>query len=524
MSDHGSPAESGRNPEARGHLSRVSRAIKPAIETRSYIAYLFREYVRVREFGRRTHVLLAGVWPPGVTLDPELTAFLVRQVQGWAADLSPRLKPVLDNGWLHLTPRQYNLVVVLKRLSDRLSAFDFSRLSLGDRNLIDRLRRIESLFLMLQYNPENMGVILSSLRVYFEKQQQPQEEIEATGNLVIRLLTEDCTLPSLYNCILGFNIFKHRRFLAMCDLMREGLGEIVNVVGFDCDEQVLKRIETYVSDAVSSMKELHGQLQEARRVNRYIAVDDQERPLTAALWDVYKAGETREPADFDADQENLVPFLSRLVRGFDRVFAPLLNGSCVLESGRTSIFSRSFFELELTRLRSLAGKLEKDVFALTSFPLHRYLRLRKAPLSAVGNEGEVTDLIAESVGCMVDIGQMLSKVLALRSAASAGGVGVSASPEPLQPLILRGKPFTLPHENERFPAGSRQAGKTVVEALSAATSVCFTAGMLFQDDFVMLFIGKERKLEGDLRQRMTLIEHLLDPEKHREVAGLLTDQ
>jgi hypothetical protein len=539
MPDRGSPE--GKNLAARAHVSRVSRAIKPAIETKSFIAFLLRERSRVREFGARTHVLAAGLWPPGIALDPNLIAFLAQQVQPWAGELAARLVPLLENGWLYLTPRQYNLVALLKRLCGRLQALDFSKLNLRDRNLVDRLRRIESMFLMLQYNPDSMGVILSALRVHHEKQQQGPEEVDASHALVIRLLTEDCTLPSFFNCLVGFNIFKHRRFLSLADLARPGIGETVDTVGFDCEPRVQARIDEYLSNSLSSLRELHEQLVEARRVNQYIAVDEQERPVAAALWEIYKAGEAREPADFDADQENLVPFLSRLIRGFDRTFSQLLEGACPLSEGKAFIFARSFFELELTRLRTLAGKLENDVFRLTHFPLHRYLHVRKSRLDAAHGEGDVTDLIGESVACLVDIGQTISKVLALRARAGDTGAGAAgAAPAgpapagpaaavpgaagpvpPLQPIALRGKPFVLPHENERLRAGSPLAGKTVVEALTAAVTVCFTTGMLFQDDFVVMFVGKEKKLEGDLRQRMKQVEHLLDPVQYRETAQQL---
>jgi hypothetical protein len=454
-----------------------------------------------------------------MTLDAQLTAFLSQQVQTWATDLSCRLTPVLENGWLYLTPRQYNLVALLSKLCSRLSAFDLARLNLRDRNLIDRLRRVESLFLMLQYNPENLGVILSALRVHYEKQREEPGELETSHALVIRLLTEDCTLPSLYNCLLGLNIFKHRRFLCLPDLMRQGLGEAVDVVGFDCEPRVQERIEAYVSDALSSTQELQGQLQEARRVNRYIAMDDQARPIAAALWEIYQAGESREPSSFDADQENLVPFLSRLIRGFDRTFSPLLGGSCRLSEGKAVVFGRSFFELELTRLRMLAGKLEKDVFHVTRFHLHRYLHLKNARQEAVGHEGEVTDLIGESVGCLVDIGRTISKVLSLRVSAGLPGGQTSEKIEPLLPIVLRGKAFTLPHENDRFRAGAPLAGKTVAEALGAAATVCFTTGMLLQDDFIVIFVGKEKQLEDDVRQRIKLLEHLLGPEQYRQTSA-----
>jgi hypothetical protein len=176
--------------------------------------------------------------------------------------------------------------------------------------------------------------------------------------------------------------------------------------------------------------------------------------------------------------------------------------------------------MELTRLRTLAGKLEKDVFHFTRFPLHRYLHLKKARLEAVGYEGEVTDLISDSIGCLVDIGQTISKVLTLRMNAAELPGGETAQPvEPLQPMVLHGKAFALPHQDERFRAATPLAGKTVAEALSAAATICFTTGMLLQDDFVLMFAGRESKLEEDLHQQVTLLEHLLDSEEYRQTSA-----
>ena len=231
---------------ARGQVSRISKVIKSPVQSFSYFSFLLREYGRVRQFGRRTHVLDAGIWPPGIKLDPNLPSFLVKQLQAWAGELSPRLQVVVDHGWLHLTPRQYNHIVLVKRLSDRIQSFDFLHLNLRDMDLIDRLKRIESLFLMLHYHGETVGTVLAALRTFYEKQHDPEPEIERTHSLVARLLSQDITLPSLYNCLIGLNIFKRRRFLTMSDLVREGLGEMVDGRGFDCDAQVRTRMDGYI--------------------------------------------------------------------------------------------------------------------------------------------------------------------------------------------------------------------------------------------------------------------------------------
>jgi hypothetical protein len=490
--------------------------IKKTIQSFSFFTFIFKEYRRVREFGRRSYVLEARLLPPGIKIDPHLPVFLAKEILTTAAALSLRLAPVVEHGWLHLTPRQYNLLVLLKRLADRIRAVEFARLNLRDVNVIDRLRRVESLFLMLQYEPDTQGVIFGALRAFYEKQHEPEEENEKTNSLVLRILAEDCTLPSLYNCLLGLNIFKHRRVLTLPDLMREGLGEMVDSSAFDCESSVSARMDAYIDSAFESIGKLHEQMLEARRISSYIVLDEQGGPDTEVLAGIYESGNSRESFDFVADQDNLVLFVPRLVRGFDRVFAPLLNGQCVLqESGRATIFSRAFFELDFTKLRTVVEKLETGPFHFSNFPLSRYLQIKGARLGAIGNEMEVNEIISQGVGCLVDLGKTLMKILILRRPGGAAG-----TPEPLEPIVLQGKSFSLPYENGRIQARSLLKGKTVAEALSIAVTMCFTAGLLLQDDFLSVYLGKEKRLVAELRLRMKLMENLLDPESYRELSAL----
>ena len=113
---------------SRGYASRVSRSIKRPLQRLSWIAFLFRELPRVREFGRRSHILRTRFMPPGVRMERRLREFFVRELQPSAVELSRLLAPVAEHGWLYLTPRQYNLLVLLKRLLDRIQAFDPLRL------------------------------------------------------------------------------------------------------------------------------------------------------------------------------------------------------------------------------------------------------------------------------------------------------------------------------------------------------------------------------------------------------------
>jgi len=500
----------------RGRVGKVGRNIKRTLRSLPHLAFLFREYGRVQAFGRKTHVLEARILPPGVRMDSYLASFLAKEVQPSAVELSGRLRSVVEHGWRYLTARQYNLLVLLKRLADRLQAFDFLRMNWRDVNLIDGLRRIETLFLMLHYQPDTVESILDALRVFFERQHQNEEEIVRTNSLVLEILAEDFALPSLYNCIVGLNILKYRRTLTLGDLMREGLGEVVDSRSFDCEDHIRAHMDSYIDDTLQSIKTIHEQLQEARRINSFASVDDQGKVDTSVLRRMYESLDPREMVSFDGDQGNLVLFLSRLMRGFDKVFSPLLNGSCTLEGGtRVTLFPRSFFETDFSRLKSVAERLDNGPFHFSNFPVARYLQIKTARMGTVGSEMEGSQLVLEGVGCLVDIGKALVKVISAQSSAEAAGLHDGS-----QPMVLQGKAFALPSDKGRLQGHSFLNGKTVIEALSMAVSICFTAGLLFQDDFLALFLGKEKKLALDLHARMRQMENLLEPESYESLSSL----
>jgi hypothetical protein len=503
---------------ARRRVARLIQTVKEPQKALPYFSYLFQQYGKIREFGAQSRVLTARIWPPGVRADPELRDFLVEQVQAAALALSPRLALVAEHGWLHLTPAQYNQVMLLRRLVQRLLAFDFVHLNFRDRNVIEKLRRIEGLFLMIHYRPETLGSIVSSLRTVYQKQRGGEKELDEATGLAIRLLNADSPLPCLANCLLGLNILRCRRLLTLQDLIRKGLGDMVSSRDFDCDPPVRKRIDDYVEAAVDSIRKLHDQIAEARRLNAFISRDGDGNLDIAELRAFYNTGDGKEKYDFTPDQDNMILFAFRLLRRFDRTFSSLLNGHVILEGPeKVAVFSRSFFQLEFSRLRTVTEKLEKGPFTFNRFPLSRYLQMKEAQLGAVGNEMEARQLIDEGVASLVDLGKTVSRILSLKRPAPPGN---KTKVEPLEQVVLQGKPFSLPHEQRKLTTQSLLNGRTVAEALSEAVSVCFSTGLLMQDQFLFLFLGRERKSQAELESRIQMVENLLDPESFREIQAL----
>lgn len=476
---------------SRSGVKRLHCLVKRDIPSQSFFRFIGSDFLRVRRFGRRSYVLDARLLPPGIRMNRLLTDFLSTRVRSLGRDISQRLAPVMEMGWLHLTPRQYNMLALLKRLADRLRDYDFTRLDIRRRNAIDRLRGIESLFLMLHCDPRSLQIISSALRLVGE---------EETMGLVLQILAEDCTIPSLYNCVLGLNMLKHRRYLSLRDLMPDDAGEVVDISRFQFERTVRRRVENVVGDTRESLKIMHGRLAEVRGISGYVPINGQGR---ATLQAVYDSVFPRPASSFDTDLQNLVIFAVRLLKSFEFIFAPLLNGQLAIEErGRVSVFPPSLFGKDLTRLRELIDRLEIESSQSTRLPLARYLRIKQGRLQPIGDEMEICQLIDQSASCLVDLGRSVLTVLGPRRSPGAADTFPS---------------FDGLHVRTR----TLLDGLTVQEALSHVVSVCFSAGVLLEDTILTMLLARERKLQIEIRHRMTFLERVLDPKSYQEIRAVL---
>jgi len=497
----------------RRQFVRIRDSIKAPQKSIPYFSYMLRERRRIRNFGHKTHVLETPFFPPGIRANRELRNYFVRDLQNWSAEISPRLDLITEHGWLHLTPLQYNLVVLLKSLAAKCLSFDFIHLDYRDRDLIDKMKRIERLFLMLHYRREYAESIRESILTVYRKQGKAEEEGKETGSLAVRMLAEDVTLPSLYNCIVGLNMVKHRRFLTLSELMRPGLLEAVNTRDFNCSLEVRQRIDAYVHKSLESIKKLHSQLNEVRRLNNYLHFDEHGLVDSSNLSRLYESTVPEEEGEFETDKGNVLLLAQRLFEAFYTTFLSFLNGKVQIAGiGPTAVFSRSFYEVEMARLATIIERLKKGPFHFSNFPLSQYLQVKEARSGAIGNEMELIQIVDEGIACLADLGKSLAKVLGSSTAK------LKDQPEqPLEAVIFQGKPYSIPHAESRIRERSYLGGKTVSEALADAISLCFTMGMLFRDRFVFFVLGSAPRYETELQAQLRLLNNLLDPERYREI-------
>ena len=468
-----------RHQPLRHSMAVVSSVIKMPFKPNAYFVFLFRELGQVREFGRKSHVLLPVFFPPNVRLNELVRRTFQRELVTSASELRELTAQALELGWYYLGKRSYNLLVVLKRLCDRLMETNFGALDLKDRNLIDRLRALESIFYVLHYRETYPELVVSSLQQVLERDPRYAGEREEIAELVRRILLPDAMLPSLYEFLVGLNMLKHRRFFALGDLICRDLGDIVNTREFGCSASVRKRIEEFIQESREKLVQLLEQRKETERLRIYLPEAKGDKLDFSSLGEFYEGSAIANAHyDFNADQQNVMVFAPRFFRAFENILFPLFGGNVALTGGaRSRIFEKSFFPTEFPKLRQIGTKLDKLAFNYRSFPKTRFLQIKDGAKAAIPVELEIINLIDDAVSIMTAMGRKLEKLI--RAQEGEGGAGGRAEPSGRSAAARRA--YRIPHREEGVRSHTVLNGKSVQEAVIFATSICFTAAGYFQN-------------------------------------------
>ncbi len=500
-------------------FSRVREMIKIPYKRVSYFTFLFDEYKKMKVFGKNTHIFNLVFFPPNVRLNPEIRSFIRKYLQPWAVDLLRITSFVLEIGWYYLQKKEYNLLVVFHKLCQRIVATNFSVFDYKDKNLINKLRNLETLFFMLHYRPEYTQLISTYLEEVLSKDPKRKNDFAEASNWVKSILHQDVTLPSFYNFILGLNMLKYKRFFLLKDLIRSNLKGIINSKKFECEPGVRKKINTYIQESKEKIILLHEQLMEIRRLKGFLTFMDSGEVDVSPIYHFYDTNRISNEYNSMEDRENIMVFTPRFLRIFEKTFTPLLNGKVTLAKiGRVELFSQSFFQLDFTQYRNLIAKLEKIAFSFPIFPLSRYLNIKNSKSGAIPAEIEFMMLINEEITILTGIGKKIEKILRLRRKNTSAREGSA----PLERVALSGKPFNLPYENAVIKSKNSLNGKTVVESLIEAISISLIASVFFQETNISGLIRGEKKIDKDIKSILKILNRIADPKSVESIELLYT--
>jgi hypothetical protein len=496
-------------------LVRNRSKIKTQLSQASIFRFIFREYKKIRSFGEESHVLYSNVLPSSISLNKDIGKSFGKHLQPTARELVKVLDRILKNGWFYLFKTEYNLLVVLKALCERIVSINFGILNYKDRNLIVRLASLENPFLVLHYEPEYPDTIINTLKKALVKDSGLKEAHPEVVDLGKRVLMQDATLPSLYNFILGLNMFKYRRYFELKDLISGRGKRVISSTEFDCASDVRHHINRTVREYSSSLVPFHKEKLEIMRLKSFLPVNSSGEFVFSSLQRLYETGRTEKKYSYSNDKNNVMLFTSRFLERFDHNFTDLLTGEIQVQgAGKVKIFTRNFFGVEISRIQYLIDKFEKLSFDFSSsFTWKRFIKINRDNMGASRIEAEVMLLLHECLGILHEIGIKLSKVLRMKQP----GDSTAMEHVPVDTDMLSGRVFNVPFENSKVKSKTEVNGKTVAEAFSFVITICFLACVFYQDRYTISLLEREKSVDDEINLKLSMLERIADNEMYSQL-------
>ena len=491
----------------RYRLPALADILKKPYSRLPYLSYLFGDYRRILSFGRVTGVLEPAHFLPDVCLRRDVLPFLNKELTQWAGELNQIISEGLEHSWHYLRKGEYNILVVMKQLCEKIQSTSFSLFDHKDRYLINKLRSLETLFLVFHYQEDYQHLLQSSMQQIGKNDPRVSDKYTTAVELTKKILEFDGSTPSLYNILLGLNMVKYRRYLHMRDLLCPDLGGLINTKDFACPPEVKERIRTLIAEGRRRLEELRKQQEATKRIKSFLTLDDSAAVSFEPLRSLYEQQQIGVPGYLlAADTEDVVRFAPRLFDILDRTYTPLLNGQIDIEEiGAVTLFSHDFFQLEFLRIRRITGRVWDS--GEEKIPLSRLLDLQHSAKGIKDLEAEILRQVNEAVEVLLEMAKKVETVLKT-STTSRGQVS-----GPMDPMVLHGKKFSIPHAKRRILSTGILREKPVVEALHDFVGSCYTIAVYLHYLPIYTPLEEEPRQSKELKSQLEVLNRLAGPQK-----------
>jgi hypothetical protein len=466
--------EGNRRSGSHEHRIRAKHVVpaKAVLIRSSWLRYMFRNYRTIRSFGERTKTLRCRLFPPSIRLNGDLGAYIARTYQREAKNLWMVLNRVESEGWRYLTKRDYNLLMVFRRLANQLMNASFAFRRSDHSNVVDRYIRLENAYLILVSKPEYLDRIQNA----FEELKNSTAELfpddyEPTDKMKL-LLTDQPPSPTFRDFIRAVNICKYRTYLELADLIRPDMEHPVAADAFDCSPSTANKILSHITTLQESLEQDREKLLETNVTARVLGEGQLER---GALADFYRR-RVNESRDFEAAKEKIMEVLPALLHAYVRQFTDVLDGKVHTAGGMAvALFEDGRNRQPLEHVRDAAAELERRKERVQILNYERYQRIRESVEETIESEFPVLHLIE-------DIRRSLN---AIKTNCAA---------------LLR--------ENESPPE--------VREALSYPLAVTYELLLYLADDRTLRERNEEDRLTHEIKRKLGTIERIADAVTYRE--------
>jgi len=497
-------------------LRRARKTIKSLVSPNSLWNYLFKDFFRIKSFGTKNHIMPMGFLFFRPRFDSDLPHFLTSRIQKKVGlHLAPGLRHILKYGWHFLKKDEYNTINLLNLLVNELIHTNFSKLDFKSRNLIDNLRKLESLYLSLRSMSDGVNCIFRIVGESYNHIPDLKEQYPRLEHYINLLFLQNSSLPSFTNFILGANMIKYRRFIGYNELIRTNPAPVISNSDWECPVEIYRQIRTYLWEQEQQIKPILQFYNEIFRKMNYMPVSPKGKidclPLSI-FWDNYFGS-----GNFSKTSENISRFSQQICKLMLGPIQELLSGKIMCEGvGPFSIFAERAFASEFLRIETVRDSLVKLVDMQPVFPRERFIQLKQSKRGSIPSEAAIMQKIA----ILLSEGNAISnKLISVMIGRLKSSESVKSYPL-IDSLMIRKGGFFLPHEIKNIVEPACYAGKTLPEALHMTITNLLSLAAVMEDYETTSLIKREKKLKEKIIDAGRIMHRLASGSQFQQLREL----
>lgn len=486
--------------------------VKAPLTRQGYFAFLFRARLRIREFGRTTNTIEAGGFPPSVRLSPNVSAFFSGFVKPSAQDIRVILTRLMDNAWMHLTKRDYNLLVLLIDFCRTIERTAASADDFRTNRALAGLRPIEDKLLALRYERQSVPRILESIETLRDRNQHSIKNLSAVPGLVSRLITRTKQHPSLIDAMLAVNMVAKRRFLTEDDLVLSGLGRIVETEAFDCSEETQARIQEFIDRIVAQLDALEQERREILKMRAFVKTNPTGDVSLGPLQELAAHSST---VSWKRLRDHPVQLAENLFLALTRLVSSVCNESLTLrETGTTPLFAERPFDADLERMRRATEAIRHLAVDLQSLRQDRFIAIIDKRETPTRQEADFLMHLQIYLDILAKARKQLQPLLQ-----RPGAPGRDFHPIDLR----RNTECGLPLDDAVLTAMPPVPQETLRVVLTQIIQLAYLTAFFFGDRKIRHLLKREHQLERDMEHLLESVQRIAPPQQAQEIVQRFLD-
>jgi hypothetical protein len=480
------------------------KSFKKVMHRSGLFKFLFIEWPHIKSFGEKTMTLKMSIFPPAFQLNHNVSQSLINNQQKAAKVLIERLEMVEKKGWLYLTKKSYNLLMVLKDLCVELILTSFHFRKGGDATVIDRYRIMENLVYFFLVRQEPVKELLDCIETAETSLPQLKSKVQdgdPSEHLIKWIIGKEFVIPSLFQFLLAGNMLKYRSYVTEQELLiLDEREKQVETDVFNCPSDVNREIQKHLEQLKASIEEDVKRIQEMRRIKVFIKNNDSDENISF----LQSLGGSGENNGFKGKGVSVLREVPAWFGGYAALFQ---QGFCeyinIKGEGNVKIFPVHQFLFEFDTLETQKKRIHKLGEKIHNMKWERFFSLRQSMKNAMSVEHDIIHAVDRGIKTVREIMFKTIDLLKL--------------PEVQEKNLLRGEEVEVSLDAVVHSNIDLLNEKTLKQYMESGIQFAYAILSELKDAETFSIINEEERISRELEKKMSNLERIGSKEEYQEI-------